>query len=340
MKKMNKNATIEKVIDEMNCTKRLLEKNGISFIEEYGDAYGMDLYYLELDKIEELEGKYYNQYDLSLSKERYDREFQPLFKTTLEDYSGNSYDCEFNLIKWVINSNKSVKKVNFSSNGDIIYMNSARGKNRDNTYSIKYNVNSNNINISNYNNRESLLINICDELLMIDFNNLKLVVDVCSCIKKITYEDNYNEGIKVMFEIVLNEYNEIASKRIEIKNYEDGMLVSTYNLDYDGDKLYNATVTYEESLERRSILADEEILHMINRIIESFIINNKDLYYEEVELDRLTERIKDMACKYIKSIKNDILLVGIGDRLDNAMSMIKMNVNKERKKEEKRYSRK
>lgn len=331
-KNMNKNATIDKIIEEINILEEYLDRNNICYVEKYRDVYSIDLYYEDDSKLQELEDIYLYQYDISLCKERYDRECQPLYKTILYDYSSNSYDVEFNKISYIINSNKNIKDISFSSNGDIIYNNSSKGKNK-NSYEISYNVNSNNIDINS-----NIDLNISDNIMIISRNDLKIMIDYSSYMKKIMYEISYS-NMDIYLEIVLNEYNDIITKRIEIKNKDlNNKVLSTYNLDYNGDKLYNGTITYEDSLERRSIIDNKEVLGMIDDIINYLMSNNKDMCFNESELGKLIDILKDDTYKYIKSIRNDIILDNIIKRLDNVLSLLKMNIVMEKVKEKNIYT--
>lgn len=318
---INKNYIYNKVIDEMNG---ILDKI-INYNISYMDCYGLDLYYLDDDKLVELENKYDYIYELSSAMGKYDRELSPLYKTVLYDYVDNAYECEFNIIKLNINSNKCKKEVIFNSNGDIRYSNNTKGK-RDNkiNYSIKYNIDNNDITIIFKNNDNVLEIDINKNIINIKDNDLSIMIDTGIYTKSINYIYNIDNK-KVIFEITLDAYNDVISKNIIVRNID---LECSYYLEYKGNIVYNAYV--EDKFERRNILDNDLIMNYITLLICSCMNENPRLCYDDNNLNILIDLIRDKLFNNIKGIKNDILLDGLNRRLEMVLALIKSQIYKEK----------
>lgn len=314
MKKINenkndkkRNSTIDKVLKEMSYASNKLLELGAYYIESFTDCYGIDLYYSDSDKIKELEAKYNYQYNLINSLNDYNRKNQPLYKTTLYDYSDNAYDCEFSTINWNINSNKNQKNITYQSNGDILYKNKSKTKkNNKIDYTIKYNVNNNDINIYFNNNNNIINIDISGSIITIKTNNTSIIINTNNNNKNISYICNINNN-RALVETRLNEYNEVLSRN-----------VLTINEDFTKEN-----TNYDNYI--------EENIRKINKSISDYNeLYNMDLELYNIELE-LIDEARNNAFNYIKSIYNDILLYGLNSKLEIALSLIKNKIVEERK---------
>lgn len=318
---MNKNYIKNKVISEMNS---LLDKV-VNYNISYMDCYGLDLYYLDEDKIIELESKYDYKYELFSARKKYDRNNSSLYKTILYDYSDNGYECEFNIIKLDVNSNKCKKEIIFDNYGDIKYTNKTKGKkNNKNDYSINYNINNNNINFMFNYNGNIMEIFIDKNIVNIKEVNSSVMIDtdsknkVLNCVYEI-------DNKKVIFEITLDAYNDVIDKNVIIR-CNDLNNVYSYYIEYRDNKIFNAYV--ENDGVRRNILDNELIMNYIIILINSCDVVG--ISYDDNKINLLIELLRDNAFNCIKNIKNDILLLELNKRLEMSLSLIKDKIYKEK----------
>lgn len=349
MKKINKNknskkrnATINKIFEEMKYTEEHLKRWNISWLEQCSDAYSMDLYYLSrnnLSKVQALEEKYHNQFKL-LDEYKLETEAdklsirtgEPLKKVILYDEEDNDYICEFGIIKWYeASSNKTKRNFLFKNNGDIEY--SQESKNTKNThtkidYNAKYNVNSNDLDISFNIDNNNLQAIIHDNIQYITYNNFSVEINMVDGSKKISYNGEKHQNQSISFEIVLYKDGNIKSKSIQIKNYDHNNQVnSIYNFKYQKNNLIEAIYINKQGKEF-DMLINPELTELANNILSTFYINYPFFNKNKEELNNSIESIKEHLYKAIKSIKGDVPLFGLSRILDITLSKINTKIEK------------
>jgi len=348
MKKINEsknskkaNATINKVFEEMNYAEKYLKKLNLSWTESYSEVYSMDLYYLSKEdfrKIQTLQSRYHNQYNLSNFNLDI-RSGQPLKKVTLYDEENNIYNCEFAKVDWnEITSTKTRRNFLFKNNGDIQYT-YIKNKKTKLEYTTTYNVNSNDLNLLFNIDNEKLQASIYDNIQSIKYNNFNIEINLVNGSKKISYQSDKNINPEVTTEIILYKDGNIKSKYIEIKNYDPNSNgKNTYTFNYNKNELIEVYQINEEG-KYFDMKTNSELIDLTNNILSSLSINNPIINLDKEEINKLIETIKNRLFSTIKLIKEDIPLIGLSKRLDIALSKVnskkepfeKQQINKENK---------
>ncbi len=310
MKKINEsknskkfNYTIDKVHEEMENAKNSLAHLNVKWDEVLSNAYCYDLQFLTEDEIAWLESIYDNRYDLTNGEDEKQKSGAALLRETLIDDNNEEYICEFRKVTWNLFNSKLARIFNFYNNGDIEYSQVKR-KRKDNDesydYYTKYNVNDNSLAVRFVKNNEDLIALFEGVKRVIESDGIHFMEDGNGC------ELSVQKGTK-KFVVTMDTSNRIDSK-VFIDN-EDTFVIC-------GDEVISATRKVDD--EDFSLEITEELIAEVNEKLKELQVG----LYNKYELLTLIESMKVRVINAMKSVRNDVSLVGLGRRLDIAMTMV------------------
>lgn len=297
------NATINKVHEEMNNAEKIMNNWNVRWNETFSDAYCYDLQFLTEDEIAWLGSMYDNRYDLTNGGDVSSRIGAALKRETLVDEKNEEYVCEFRKVEWLVTNNKIVRNLTFGNTGDISYSSVKRKRNANDEsydYYAGYNVNDTSLAIRFVRCNEDFVVLYEGDRRIINSDGVQFIED--------------SNGIEISTSLNDMKYTVKIdpANRIDSKILVDGN--DTYV--FCGSELISVTRSSSEGVEELKITP--ELILDVDKKLEAVMIGKFNKY----ELLTFISNVKLRLSNAIKSVKNDVPLVGLSKRLDILLAMI------------------
>lgn len=348
------------VHDEMVHVQDYISSRDPLWWEQLSRAYSPELYFSTREEILSLERKYNGFYRLIDVFSPDLRVGEPLKKVVLEDEDNNKYNVEFGRVEWHSqDSDKSSMNFAFNNDGTIEFNKEPTSDTQNKLlYNLSYNVLSNGFDIEVTNDfqvsdenhiidKYSLELN--DKELMERFNDLEICRNNSTGKKSIRINKPFNVeesviSIRASIMLKLDGTLQYGLFAINLHN-EKAKMIGSYRFEVSGDRGINAKfVRKNESIDLRQkpeyfdelikILESEPsvsstvVLDFVNsakNVIENNIgskyIAFDSSHFKMKSISDIENRIFGM----IKSIKGDIPLLGVNERLDKILEVTQSN---------------
>ena len=342
---------VEKVLKEMKHAKEYVEKNwNASWQEEYQKAYSKTLRFVPMDILQAEEEKLNNTVHLENVYNDNSNNRVPLARLKL-NIDGEYHECLFGEIDWVnMNSNQARRRFAFDHDGNIEYNKLSRKDNKP-SYFTKHNLTNNNLEVILSKENELIYIKNNDKELLKQYNEVKIIKNYETGEKTVIINPNINKRRKELsnkpttfFEARFDSDNNLENAFIKIDTHrKDGKVNGTYRLDAHWQKGIR-TSFYSRKGKKIELNGNNEFLENFSNLLlptltsnrkedeitKSFFNAIRKIYSQEIDKNVLffenqyfnisqVDKIEDIIDEELKSIRGEIPLTSLTDRLNNTI---------------------